>query len=80
VYAVTAASDGTYTVRQTNGTTDLELYIYDENGTLFDVIDAMIAGFDESRTYDVQAGTYGIEVYNNGPGEGPFTLTVEGPL
>jgi hypothetical protein len=79
VYAATVSA-GTYTVRQTNGSTDLELWIYQGDGTQLDVIDDMIAGFDESRSYDVQAGTYGVEVFNNGPGDGPFTLTIEGPL
>ena len=81
-------SGGTYTVTQTNGVTDLELWIYTESGTLIGIIDDDWGGYDESGTESLAAGRYGIYVYNNGaPGpapatgtqDGPFTLTVTGP-
>ena len=72
-------SAGTYTVTQTNGVTDLELWIYTESGTLIAVIDDFIGGFDESGTEFLSAGRYGIEVYNGGTQDSPFTLTITSP-
>ena len=72
-------SAGTYTVTQTNGVADLELWIYTESGTLIATIDDSIAGFDESGTDFLDAGRYGIEVYNGGTQNSPFTLTVTSP-
>ena len=72
-------SAGTYTVTQTNGVTDLELWIYTESGTLIGTIDDSIGGFDESGTDFLAAGRYGIEVYNDGAQDSPFTLTVTSP-
>ncbi len=77
-------SAGTYTITQSNGVTDLELWIYTDTGDFIGTIDDVIGGFDESGTETVPAGRYGIEVYNNGAVEGigrqdgPFTLTVTG--
>ena len=78
-------SVGTYTVTQSNGVTDLELFIYTESGTLIATIDDQWGGFDESGTDFFSAGRYDIEVYNNGAPndtgtqDGPFTLTVTSP-
>ena len=75
IYAI-SVSAGTYTVTQSNGTSDIELWIYDEDGNLLDTIDDKIAGFAESRSYSVDSGRYGIEVFSNTT-DSPFTLRVE---
>ena len=75
IYLVTVPG-GTYTVTQTNNTSDTELYIYDEDGNLLFVIDDFIAGFGESGTSPLPAGSYGIEVYSNFD-DSPFTLRVD---
>jgi len=79
IYGIELTSPGNYTITQTNGVTDLELWIYEEDGTLLGVIDDKLAGYDESDTNYATAGRYGIEVYNDGDQDGPFTLTVTGP-
>jgi hypothetical protein len=74
IYGATL-SVGSYTTTQSEGTTDLELWFYSGDGTLQHVEDDFSAGFDESYTYSISSsGLYGVEVYNNGPGDGPFTL------
>ena len=89
LYGIELLSAGTYTITQTNGVTDLELWIYTAAGTLIGVIDAVWGGYTESDSTFLNAGRYGIYVYNNGaPGpspatgsqDGPFTLTVTGPV
>jgi hypothetical protein len=67
---------GTYKVTQSNGTSDIELWIYDEDGNNLDIIDDKIAGFDESRSYSVDKGAYGIEVFSN-TSDSSFSLIVE---
>ena len=79
IYGIELTVSGNYTITQTNGVTDLELWIYEENGTLLGVIDDKLAGYDESDTNYATAGKYGIEVYNDGDQDGPFTLIVTGP-
>jgi len=79
IYGIELTTSGTYTVTQTNGETDLELWIYEEDGTLLGVIDDKLPSYDESYSGYITAGRYGIEVYNDGDQDGPFTLTVTGP-
>lgn len=75
IYQITVPA-GTYEVTQSNGSTDIELWIYDVNENLLIVIDEKIAGFDESGTFSVDAGTYYIEVFSNSS-DSAFTLEVE---
>ena len=49
---------------------------YGVNENLLIVIDEKIAGFDESGTFSVDAGTYYIEVFSNSS-DSSFTLEVE---
>lgn len=85
MYAVQVTTGGTYTITQTNGVTDLELWIYDAGGTVIGTIDEEWGGAPEIGSASVPIGTYRIEVYNNGAAfgvgnqDGPFTLTVTGP-
>jgi len=73
----TTVDTGVHSIRQSNGVTDMELYIYLEDGNLLSVVDDKIAGFDEQAAEFLSSGSYGVEVFNNGPGEGPFTLRVD---
>jgi hypothetical protein len=85
LHRVDISESGSYTVTQSNGVTDLEIWIYDDSAEPVFSIDEEWGGVDESDSAEVEAGTYYIEVYNNGAAmgtgdqEGPYTLTVSGP-
>jgi len=84
-FAVDVTSGGVYTITQSNGVTDLEIYVLDSEENELAAIDEEWGGVDESDSAEIEPGTYYIGVYNNGAPmgtgdrESPFSLIVTGP-
>lgn len=72
-----------YFITQTNGVTDLELFIATSSGAAVGHIDNEWGGYTEAVGYFLDPGSYLIGVYNNGAPhgigsqDGPFTLNVD---